>query len=102
MKKASPEGPKTNLIQLCGGLGVQLKKSGTYPELKFPDTIKGWQGTWFYCKDIPTSEYVTGLPPFSPERLPNPPKKNLKLTKAERIRCGYHDTHASWDKKGKD
>lgn len=85
MKKASPDDAKTNLIQLCGGLGIQVKKTRTYPEMKFSDILRGWLETWFYCKDIPTSGSITSLPPFSSECLQKPSKNNLRLTKAEKL-----------------
>lgn len=47
--------------------------------------IKGWQRTWFYYKDVPMSTCGTSLPPFSPESLEKPPKKNIKLTNTKRL-----------------
>ena len=40
--------------------------------MTFPESVRGWQPTWSYCKDIPTPGQSPGLPPFSLERLRTP------------------------------
>ena len=52
-------------IQMCGGLGIQMRSKSTFPAMILPDSVRGWQSTWFYCKDQPTPGQSTGLPPFS-------------------------------------
>ena len=47
-----------------------------------PDSIRGWQSTWFYCKDQPTPGQSTGLPPFSMERVRKP--SSLKVVPKEK------------------
>ena len=46
-----------------------------------PDSVHGWQSTWFYCKDQPTPGQSTGLPPFSMERVRKP--SSLKVVPEE-------------------
>lgn len=55
MKKSSPDEERTNVIQLCGGLVIQLKGKGSFLTISFPDTVKMWQNTWFYYKDGPST-----------------------------------------------
>lgn len=83
IKKTSPTNGKTKVIQLCGGLGIQVKSSGTFPAIRFPETIKLWQNTWFYCKDIPTSGSQTGLPIYTGERFET--LKSLRVSKDEKV-----------------
>ena len=47
-----------------------------------PESIRGWQSTWFYYKDSPTPGQSTGLPPFSLGRANQPP--SMIVGKAER------------------
>ncbi|XP_040242289.1 uncharacterized protein [Aegilops tauschii subsp. strangulata] len=51
--------------------------------MSFPDSLKGWQGTWFYCKDVPSANSLSGLPPYSAERVRAPP--TLTLEKEEKV-----------------
>ena len=61
----SPGNEKTRVVQMCGGLGIQVRNKSTFPAMILPDSFRGWQSTWFYCKDQPTPGQSTGLPPFS-------------------------------------
>ena len=72
MKKANPTDERTHVIQMCRGLGIQMIGRSSFPPMTFPESVRGWQSTWFYCKDIPTPGQSTGLPPFSLERLCTP------------------------------
>ena len=60
------------MIQMCGGLGIQMRNKSTFPAMILPDSVRGWQSTWFYCKDQPTLGQSTGLPPFSMARVEKP------------------------------
>jgi hypothetical protein len=72
IKKANPDDEKTHVIQMCGGLGIQMRGRSTFPPMTFPESVRGWQSTWFYCKDILTPGQPTGVAPFSLERLRTP------------------------------
>ena len=48
-----------------------------------PDSVRGWQSTWFYCKDQPMPGQSTGLPPFSMERVRKP--SSLKVVPEEKV-----------------
>ena len=47
-----------------------------------PNSVRGWQSTWFYCKAQPTTGQSTGLPPFSMDRLRKP--SSLKVVPEEK------------------
>ena len=51
--------------------------------MTLPESVRGWQSTWFYCQDVPTPGQSTGLPPFSFDRVQTP--SSLKVTVAERM-----------------
>ena len=70
------------MIQMCGGLGVQMRGKSSFPAMILPDSVHGWQSTWFYCKDHPTPGQSTGLPPFSMARVEKP--SALKVTPEEK------------------
>lgn len=40
--------------------------------------MKGWQITWFYCKDVSVAGGQSGLPPYSTERVWSPPSLTAK------------------------
>ena len=81
-KKASPSDEKTQVIQMCGGLGIQMRGKSAFPVMTLPDSVRGWQSTWFYCKDKSTPGHSSGLPPFSLARVQKP--TSLKVTPAEK------------------
>ena len=70
------------MIQMCGGLGIQMRGKSTFPAMILPESVRGWQSTWFYCKDQPTPCQSTGLPPFSMARVEKP--SALKVTPEEK------------------
>ncbi|XP_037454645.1 uncharacterized protein LOC119324988 isoform X1 [Triticum dicoccoides] len=83
VKKANPSDERTNVIHMCGGLGIQMMGKSAFPAMILPDSVRGWRSTWFYYKDQPTPGQSTGLPPFSIARVEKPP--TLKVTPAERV-----------------
>ena len=82
VKKAKSSDDKTQVIQMCGGLGIQMRSKSSFPAMTLPDSVRGWQSTWFYCKDQPTPGQATGLPPFSLNRAEKP--SSLKVTPEEK------------------
>ena len=67
---------------MCGGLGVQMRGKNSFPAMILPDSVRGWQSTWFYCKDQLTPGQSTGLPPFSMDRVRKP--SSLKVIPEEK------------------
>ena len=41
-----------------------MRNKSTFPAMILPASVRGWQSTWFYCKDQPTPGQSTGLLPF--------------------------------------
>ena len=83
VKKANPSDERTHVIQMCGGLGIQMRGKSTFLAMILPESVRGWQSTWFYCKDQPTPGQSTGLPLFSMDRVEKP--SPLKVTPAEKV-----------------
>ena len=77
VKKANPNDERTQVIQMCGGLGVQMRSKSAFPAMTLPESVRGWQSTWFYCQD-----QSTGLPPFSMSRVNKP--SSLKVLPEEK------------------
>ena len=77
VKKASPGDERTRVVQMCGGLGIQVRSKSTFPAMTFPESVRGWQSTWFYCQDESTPGQSSGLPPFTMDRVNKP--SSLKL-----------------------
>ena len=71
------------MIQMCGGLGIQMRNKSTFPAMILPESVRGWQSAWFYCKDQPTPGQSTGLPPFSIGQVEKP--SPLRVTPAENV-----------------
>ena len=46
-----------------------------------PESVRGWQSTWFYYQDLATPGQSTGLPYFTFDRVQTP--SSLKETAAE-------------------
>ena len=83
MKKANPSDERTQVIQMCGGLGIQTRGKSSFPAMILPDSVRGWQSTWFYCKDQSLPGQLTGLPPFTMDQVGQPsPLKVLPEEKA--------------------
>ena len=72
-----------HVIQMCGGLGIQMRKRSDFPPMTLPELVRGWQSTWFYCRDIAPPGQSTGLPPFSLDHAQQP--SSLRVTAAERV-----------------
>ena len=53
--------------------------------MTFPKSVRGWQSTWFYCKDVPTPGQSIGLPPFTLERLQSPCSLVVALEEKEEV-----------------
>ena len=49
-----------------------MRSKSTFPAMILPDSVRGWQLTWFYCNKQPTSGQSTRLPPFSLARVEKP------------------------------
>src|SRR3954465_5672109 len=63
VKRKNPDDEKTQVVQMCGGLGFQMRGMGAFPAMTLPDSVRGWQSTWFYCQDQSKPGQSTGLPP---------------------------------------
>ena len=59
-----------------------MRGKSSFPAIILPESVRGWQSTWFYCKDQPTPGQSTGLPPFSMARVEKP--SALKVTPGEK------------------
>ncbi|SPT20544.1 unnamed protein product [Triticum aestivum] len=82
VKKASPGDERTQVVQICGGLGIQVRDKSTFPAMTFPESVRGWQSTWFYCQNEPTPGQSSGLPQFTMDRVNKP--SSLKVIPEER------------------
>ena len=51
--------------------------------MTLPESVRGWQSTWFYCQDLATPGQSTGLPHFTIARVQAP--SSLKVTAAESV-----------------
>ena len=51
--------------------------------MTLPESVRGWQSTWFYCQDVTTSGQSTGLPHFTFDHVQTP--SPLKVTAAENV-----------------
>ena len=84
VKKASPGDERTRVVQMCGGLGIQVRNKSTFPPMTFPESVRGWQSTWFYCQVQSTPGQSSGLPPFTMDRVNKPsPLKLIPEEKAD-------------------
>ena len=60
-----------------------MRGKSTFPAMILPESVRGWQSTWFYCKDQPTPGQSTGLPPFSMARVEKP--STLRVIPEEKV-----------------
>ena len=60
-----------------------MRVRGTFPPMTFPESVRGWQSTRFYCQDIPTPGQSTSLPPFTLDRVQQP--SSLIVSTAEKL-----------------
>ena len=59
-----------------------MRGKSSFPAMILPDSVHGWQSTWFYYKDQPTPGQSIGLPPFSMDRVRKP--SSLKVIPEEK------------------
>ena len=81
VKKASLDGERTHVTQLCGGLGIQMRGRSAFPTMTFPDSVR-----WFYCNDIPCTGSSTSLLPYTTERVNLP--SSLTMDKEVKTNVG--------------
>ena len=60
-----------------------MRNKSTFPAVILTEPVRGWQSTWFYCKDQPTPGQSTGHPLFSIGRVEKP--SPLRVTPAEKV-----------------
>ena len=51
--------------------------------MALPESVRGWQSSWFYCQDIATPGQSTDLPPFTLDRVQQP--SSLIVCAAEKL-----------------
>ena len=51
--------------------------------MTLPESVRGWQSTWFYCQDLATLGQSTGLPHLTFDLVQTP--SSLKVTVAESV-----------------
>ena len=59
-----------------------MRSKSAFPAKILPESVRGWQSTWFYCKDQSTPGQSTGLPPFTMDRVRKP--SSLKVLPEEK------------------
>ena len=74
VKKANPNDERTQVIQ--------MRSKSAFPAMTLPESVRGWQSTWFYCQDRSTPGQSTGLPPFTMSRVNKP--SSLKVIPEEK------------------
>ena len=70
-------------MQMCGGLGIQERHRSSFLAMTLPESVRGWQSTWFYYQDIAAPGQSTGLPNFTFDRVQTP--SPLKVTAAKNV-----------------
>lgn len=85
MKKDNHSDPSTHIVQLRGGLKLEMNKNNTYFDMKWLDIIKKCQKHWFYCEDVPVPSSENGLPPYLPDRLVKNLEWNPKVSKSKQV-----------------
>ena len=66
-----------------GGISIQHKRDAIFPQVVLPSHPKDWNQTWFYCKDILSSD-ENPLPGYRADHLDAKHPLPDKLTPAER------------------
>jgi hypothetical protein len=51
-------------LQRCGSMTFKIRRNRTFPEIAGHESVKGWTGSYFYCKDIPKADHDFGWPAF--------------------------------------
>ena len=67
----------------CGTVALQRRLNSVFPKPVFPNRIKDWQKTFFYCKDT-SPEGEPKLPLFSESRLEVTPTMKARCSEAAR------------------
>ena len=60
-----------------------MRSKSIFLAMILPESVRGWESTWFYCKDQPTPGQSIGLPAFSMARVEKP--SALKVIPEERV-----------------
>ena len=61
-----------------------MRSKSAFPAMTLPESVRGWQSTWFYCQDQSTPGQSSGLPPFTMDRVNKPsPLKLIPEEKAD-------------------
>lgn len=68
---------------MCGALGIQAKRTSSYFEMRWPDSLKGWTSTCFYCEEPSTPVDDAAPPPYSSDLVAWYPSWGMKLTLEE-------------------
>ena len=78
--------PSLNLVSpllQCGAVALQRRLHSVFPKPVFPNRIKDWQKSFFYCKDTsPAGE--PRLPLFSKDRLEATPLMKARCSETAR------------------
>ena len=77
-----PETSGGPLLQ-CGAVALQRRLHSVFPKPVFPNRIKDWQKTFFYCKDTSPADEPK-LPLFSEDRLEATPLMKARCSEAAR------------------
>jgi hypothetical protein len=75
--------------QELGGVSFQRRRGTVFPKAELPSHPKGWNKTWFYCKNTaPEDEHP--LPGYRSTRLPHHKVYPSKLTAIEKAETKKH------------
>jgi hypothetical protein len=51
-------------LQRCGSITFKIRRFRSFPNIAGHESVKGWTGSYFYCKDIPKADHDVGWPAF--------------------------------------
>jgi hypothetical protein len=51
-------------LQNCGNITFKIHTCRTFPDIAGHESVKGWTGSYFYCKDIPKEDDDISWPAF--------------------------------------
>lgn len=60
-----PQMVSKDVYQTCGALGIQAKRPSSYFDMKWPDSLKWWTSTRFYCMEPLTDTGAAALQLYS-------------------------------------
>jgi hypothetical protein len=52
------------VLAICASISFNIRKGIDYREIAGRESIKGWTGTYFYYKDVPTKVNTEGILAF--------------------------------------